>query len=52
MEPKIFRIGDIVEVQISFMATPLQSGRRKMRAILRTVALLDGSFAKVSNLVR
>lgn len=49
-EPKIFRIGDIVEAQVSFVATPLQNGKRKLRTVMRTVALLDGSFAQVRHL--
>ena len=48
VEPKIFRIGDIVEVQVSFVATPLQGGKWKMRTVLRAITLLDGSFAQVS----
>ncbi|KAF8226541.1 hypothetical protein L208DRAFT_1442303 [Tricholoma matsutake] len=44
--PQIFRRGDIVEVQVSFVAVPIRSGsptklRRKMLVVLRSIALLD-----------
>jgi hypothetical protein len=48
VEPKIFRTGDLVEVRFSFVVVPLSGGKRMMKAILRSVALVDDSFAKVS----
>ncbi|KAF8239218.1 hypothetical protein L208DRAFT_1386463, partial [Tricholoma matsutake] len=44
--PHIFCRGDIVEVQVSFMAVPIRSGsptklRRKMLVVLQSIALLD-----------
>lgn len=51
--PQRFRIGDIVEVQVSFMVVPLKKDRadqdrRKMVMVLRSMALLDGQFVTVS----
>jgi hypothetical protein len=43
----MFRIGDIVQVQLSFVVIPVKNGRRKMLSVLRSLALLDGSFSKV-----
>jgi hypothetical protein len=43
----MFRIGDIVQVQLSFVVIPIKGGRRKMLTVLRSIALLDGSFSKV-----
>lgn len=45
-EPQMFRIGDIVQVQISFVVIPIKGGRRKMLTVLRSIALLDGTFSK------
>ena len=43
-EPQIFRVGDIVEVQLSFVVIPVKAGRRKMLTVLRSLALLDGAY--------
>ena len=48
VNPKIFQVGDTVEAQISFVATPLQNGKQKLRVVLRSLALLDGKFSQVS----
>jgi hypothetical protein len=48
-KPQIFRIGDIVEVQISFIAVPLKRQNFKMLTVLRSIALLDSSFSEVRN---
>ena len=50
IEPKIFWIGDIVEMQVSFITMPLQGGKQKLRAVLRSIALLDGKCSQVSDL--
>ncbi|KAF8811793.1 hypothetical protein BYT27DRAFT_7017840, partial [Phlegmacium glaucopus] len=39
--PEIFRIGDIVEIQVSFIAVPLKDNKHKMIVVLRSIALLD-----------
>ena len=44
----MFRVGDIVQAQVSFVVIPLKGGRRKMLSILRSLALLDGSLSTVS----
>ncbi|KAF8220010.1 hypothetical protein L208DRAFT_1336227, partial [Tricholoma matsutake] len=49
-EPQQFRIGDIVQVQMSFVAVPIKGGMHKMLTVLRLIALLDGSFTTVSNI--
>jgi len=43
-----FRVGDIVEVQITVAAVPVKNNKHKMIIQLRSLALLDGSFADVS----
>ena len=45
--PQIFRVGDIVEVQMSLVVTPMGRGRRKMRTVLRAIALINGKFTEV-----
>jgi hypothetical protein len=37
----------VVEVQVSFVVTPTGQSKRKMRTILRSIALIDGKFAQV-----
>ena len=44
-EPQIFRVGDIVQAQLSFVVIPVKGRRRKMLTVLRSLALLDGKFA-------
>lgn len=48
VDPTQFRVGDIVEVQITVVAVPIRNGKYKMIAQLRSLALLDGSFTDVS----
>jgi hypothetical protein len=36
-----------VEVQVSFVVTPVKQGKRKMRAVLRSIALINGKFTLV-----
>ncbi|KAF8802342.1 hypothetical protein BYT27DRAFT_7112844, partial [Phlegmacium glaucopus] len=43
----IFRIGDIVEAQVLFIAVPLKDNKHKMLVILRSIALLDTQFSQV-----
>jgi hypothetical protein len=47
-DPTQFRVGDIVEVQMTLTMVPIKKERFKMISQLRTVALLDGSFTDVS----
>ncbi|KIL65175.1 hypothetical protein M378DRAFT_77339, partial [Amanita muscaria Koide BX008] len=47
VQPQIYRVGDIVEVQVSFVVTPVREGKRKMRTILRSIALINGKFTQV-----
>ena len=46
-EPQTFRNGDIVQVQLSFVVIPVKGGHCKMLTVLRSLALLDGSFSQV-----
>jgi len=46
----MFRIGDIVQAQISFVVIPIKGGRRKMLSVLRSLALLDGNFSMVCDI--
>jgi len=43
----MFRIGDIVEAQVTFMVIPLKEQRRKMLPVLRSLALIKGNDGKV-----
>ncbi|SJL18018.1 uncharacterized protein ARMOST_21589 [Armillaria ostoyae] len=45
-EPQIFRIGDILEVQLSIIAVALKNGQKKLKLKLQSVALLDEGFSK------
>ncbi|KAF8809758.1 hypothetical protein BYT27DRAFT_7093807 [Phlegmacium glaucopus] len=48
-EPQMYRVGDIVQAQFSFVVIPIKGNRRKMLSVLRSLALLDGSFSMVCN---
>ena len=48
VEPSWFRVGDIVEVQITVAAVPIRNNKFKMISYLRCLALLDGTFTDVS----
>jgi hypothetical protein len=45
--PQTFQVGDIVEVQVSFIAVPIRDNKWKMNTILRSISLFDGSFTQV-----
>ena len=47
VKPVIFGVGDIVEVQASFMAVPLKQGKFKTMMVLRGITLVDGTFTHV-----
>ncbi|GLB38110.1 hypothetical protein LshimejAT787_0411610 [Lyophyllum shimeji] len=44
--PQTFRVGDIVEIQVSFVVVPTKGDRYKMMSVLRSIALIDGAFSK------
>lgn len=46
-KPVVFGVGDIVEIQASFVAFPLKDGKYKSALTLRSLTLLDGSFTQV-----
>jgi hypothetical protein len=46
-EPQTFRLGNIVEVQLSFVGVPLKEKRCKLLLVLCSIALLDGQFSVV-----
>jgi hypothetical protein len=45
--PQTFHVGDLVEIQLSFVGVPLKEKRRKVLVVLRSMALLDGRFSIV-----
>lgn len=47
VNPQIFRVRDIVEAQVSFIAVPLKDNKYKMIVMLQSIALLDASFSQV-----
>jgi hypothetical protein len=44
----MFRTGDVVEAQVTFMVIPLKEQKRKMLAVLRSLALIKGDIGKVT----
>jgi len=51
--PQLFRVGDLVELDISFMSVPLAGpGEKvKMMTVLRAITLLDKQFRVSSNTI-
>jgi hypothetical protein len=49
INPMRFRIGDIVEAQISFIAIPLKNRQYKMLVVLRAITLIDSKPLTVGN---
>lgn len=47
MAPVEYRVGDVVEVQLSFVIVPLREGRWKMLLVLRAITLIDAVSTKV-----
>lgn len=47
IEPQLIQIGDIVEIQVSFIGIPLRDNRWKISMVLRTISLLEGKFTQV-----
>ena len=47
VDPMRFRVGDIVEVQITVSAVPIRRDRFKMITQLRSIALIEGGFSDV-----
>lgn len=45
--PATFRVGDIVEVQLTVVAIPVKRNRFTMIVQLRTIALFNGEFTEV-----
>ena len=48
INPKAIRVGDIVEVQVSFEGIQLKGNRCKMVIILRAITVLDKGAHNVS----
>jgi len=46
--PNAFRVGDVVEAQISFEVIRLKGKRQKMIVVLRALTLLDKGALEVS----
>lgn len=47
--PHSFRLGDLVEIQVSFIAVPLKDDKHKMIVILRSIALLNTVYSQVTD---
>ena len=47
IEPKAFHIRDLVEVMFSFVIILASGGMHKLMAILKSIVLVNDSFAKV-----
>jgi hypothetical protein len=50
MDPTRFKVGDVVEAQISFVGVPLKGGKAKLMIVLRALTLLDCQQSMVSSL--
>jgi len=46
-DPNKFRIGDIVEVQLSFVAVPVKENKFRLILVMRALTLLDCTQCKV-----
>ncbi|RDB31017.1 hypothetical protein Hypma_000107 [Hypsizygus marmoreus] len=47
--PQSFRVGDLVEIQISFVVVPLKGEQYKMMTVLRSIALIDGAYQQAKH---
>ncbi|KAF8868435.1 hypothetical protein BD779DRAFT_1683918 [Infundibulicybe gibba] len=47
-KPQVFRVGDLVDVQVSFVVVELRQQKFKMVPVLRTIALVDGNFTQMA----
>lgn len=48
LDPVAFRVGDIVEAQVSFVGVPLKGEKVRMMVVLRALTLLDCNESMVS----
>ena len=46
-QPTAFQLGDIVEVQASFVALPMRDNKAKLSMILHSISLLNKQFTQV-----
>jgi hypothetical protein len=46
-KPQSYRVGDIVEVQVSFTVVPLRGQKYKMLSVMRSIALMNNKFTEV-----
>ncbi|KAF7977842.1 hypothetical protein HWV62_2593 [Athelia sp. TMB] len=51
-ESGLFKMGDIVEAQCSFIAIPTRKGPYSMKIILRALTMLNGDFSKAARLAQ
>lgn len=47
ISPAKFRVGDIVQAQLSFIAVPTKRNKHMMRLVLRAISILDSSITNV-----
>jgi hypothetical protein len=45
--PASFRVGDVVEAQISFVLVPIRDNKFTLKLVLRALSLLDSNQTKV-----
>jgi hypothetical protein len=45
--PVIFRIGDLVEIQMTASAVPIKHGRYRMILTMRSLAMIDCEYSEV-----
>lgn len=49
--PQAFRVGDVVEAQVSLVVIPMRAEKCKMLIILRAVTLIEARSSKVGRSV-
>ena len=45
--PQLIQNGDIVELQVSFIAVPVRENKYRISTVLRSISIFDGQFSQV-----
>ena len=48
--PQMIKNGDIVELQVSFIAVPIRDNKYRISTVLRSISIFDGQFSQVGML--
>ena len=47
IKPQLIKNGDIVEMQVSFIAVPTRDNKYRISTVLRSISVFDGHFSQV-----